>query len=125
MGHTRAELTIHRDSDLIECQVVKVLSSESVALDVGKNDGVKPDMVFHLYGYEVIMDAYAESEIETLEYVKAKVKVSSLVGEKVCVADTFNRLPSAKLSEVFDAISPKWHKDVEIGDRAKQHIERA
>jgi len=125
MGHTRAELTIHRDSDLIECQVVKVLSSESVALDVGKNDGVKPDMVFHIYGYEVIMDPYAESEIETLEYVKAKVKVSSLVGEKVCVADTFNRLPSAKLSEVFDTISPKWHKDVEIGDRAKQHAEKA
>lgn len=124
MGHTRAELTLHRDSDLIECQVVKILSSESVALDAGKNDGVKTDMIFYIYGYEVIEDPADDSEIETLEYVKAKVKVS-LVGENVCVADTFTRLPSAILSEVLKTNAPKWHEDVNIRDRAKQHIERA
>lgn len=124
MGHTRAELTLHRDSDLIECQVVKVLSSESVALDAGKNDGVKTEMIFYIYGYEVIEDPADDSEIETLEYVKAKVKVS-LVGENVCVADTFTRLPSAILSEVLKANAPKWHEDVNVRDRAKQYIERA
>ncbi|MCY3990870.1 MAG: hypothetical protein OXF50_06530 [Caldilineaceae bacterium] len=124
MGHTRAEFTLHRDSDLIECKVVKVLSSESVALDAGKSDGVKSNMIFYIYGYEVIREPQSSVEIETLEYVKARVKVS-LVGRRVCVADTFNRLPSAKLSEFLSANAPKWHEDVKIGDQAKQHIERA
>lgn len=123
MSHTKAEPTVRGDSDLIECKVVKILSSDSVVLNAGKSIGVRANMVFYIYGYEVIREPESNIEIETLEYIKARVKVS-LSGEKVCVADTFYSLPSAKWSDILHATTPKWHEDVKVGDIAKQQVER-
>lgn len=119
MTYTTAELERLRKP--ISCRVVKILSSDSVVLDVGESDGVKKNMVFCIYGYEVIVEPDTHAEIETIEYVKAEVKVS-LVGNKVCVADTFHILPSARLSVFLGA--KKWHEDVKVGDQVKQKVEK-
>jgi hypothetical protein len=68
-------------------KVAAILNEYSIAINIGKNDGVKQGMVFAVVGNRPIVDPDSAKILGQYEYDKVKVTVSK-VDDKYSVAET-------------------------------------
>ncbi len=77
-------------TELIRGKIAKILSTREVALNIGKEDGVKPGMLFEiLYATGLgIEDPDTGEDLGSVNVPKARVKVTQ-VYDKLSVASTY------------------------------------
>lgn len=105
-------------TELVRGKVARVLSTREVALNVGKEQGVQPDMIFDILSVKGadIRDPDTHEVLGTVDVRKARVKVNQ-VYDKVSVATTFRTRrvnvggQGVGFSQLFQP--PKWEDRVE------------
>lgn len=76
-------------SSLLKGKILKILSSYSVVISLGREQGVKRGMRFIIYEEgEMIKDPETNADIEKLELVKGEVEITA-VQEKISIAESF------------------------------------
>ncbi|MGA3191147.1 MAG: hypothetical protein ABSD73_01380 [Candidatus Bathyarchaeia archaeon] len=74
---------------MLKGKILKILSSYSVVISLGKEQGVTKDMKFIIYEEgDMIKDPETGADIEKLEILKGEVTVTQ-VQEKISVAESF------------------------------------
>lgn len=104
-------------SGLLKGKILKILSSYSVVISLGREQGVKRGMRFIIYEEgEMIKDPETKAEIEKLELVKGEVEITA-VQEKISIAESFKTV-----KRVYDPLNISFMYPREVIDKEKKAL---
>lgn len=73
---------------MIQGKIIRILDKRTVIINLGRNDGIRENSIFHILGeQESIIDPFSEEELGVVKVVKSKLKASQ-VDEKFTIATT-------------------------------------
>jgi hypothetical protein len=104
-------------SGLLKGKILKILSSYSVVISLGREQGVKRGMRFIIYEEgEMIKDPETKADIEKLELVKGEVEITA-VQEKISIAESFKTV-----KRVYDPLNISYIYPREVIDKEKKAL---
>jgi hypothetical protein len=83
-------------------KIVAILNSRELAINLGTRNGVEIDMVFDIFGKDILKDPDTGENLGTVRTRKGKVKVTT-VKEKYSVARTFETYQEGELPNWISA----------------------
>lgn len=88
-------------TELLRGKVAKFLSPSKIAINIGREDGVKNDMKFIIYEEgDLIIDPETGMPLENLELVKGRIEITN-VQEKISIGESFGYVAGPSVLDDF------------------------
>jgi hypothetical protein len=100
-----------------EARVIKIPGEYSILVNVGKNDGLHIGDTLEVYAKgEKIIDPYSKNELGTLDYIKARVEITSIY-ENMCLCKNTEYNDSLSLAASLSTTMRGQRRSLPVDDK--------